>query len=231
MTTSRRHPQALTVALVAIGSVVVGAAGMFGALTFINGELPVPFAHTTPTPSITPRPLPGTAWAEATATALPVSVVAPGSKITLGKPAQVELALGKGRSALVSITPTAPRPASASDLAVLRKATPQLAGMTVYYLPLRVMKVAGDSLAGVDLSPVIFGVTTTNVPLQRLTIVDWRACSGGPLPTTIDDPGTEVTMCFAAASGEGANPAAGVEFSQPGGPYDAGMGTAVSWLP
>ena len=231
MTTSRRQPQALTLALVVTGSVLVGAAAMFGALTFINGDLPVPYAVATPTPSVTPRPLPGTAWAEATATALPVSVVAPGTTLTLGEPAQVELALGDGRSALVSITPTAPTPASAANLAVLRKATPQLAGMTVYYLPLAITKVAGDSLTGVELSTVIFAVTASHVQLQQLTIVDWRACSGGPLPATIDDPGTEVKLCFAAASADAANPAAGVEFSQPGGPYDAGLGTAVSWLP
>lgn len=230
MTTSQR-PRALVIALVAIGGVVVGAAAMFGALTLITGDLPVPFASATPTPSVTPQALPGTAWAEATATALPVSVVAPGTTLSLGDPAQIELALGKGRSALISVTPGAPTLASESDLAILRKVTPQLAGMSVYYLPLTVTKVAGDSLAGVQLSTVMYGVTATTVPLQQLTLVDWRACSGGPLPVTIDDPGTEVTLCFAAASADASHPAVGLEFSQPGGPYDAGTGTAVSWLP
>jgi len=231
MNHSPPRPRRTAVGFAVTGSIIVGAAAMFGALTLVNGDLPLPRAVPTPTTSITPRPLPRSAWAESTATAMPVSVIAPGSVLAIGDSGQVELALGGGLSALVSITPGAPVAAPESDLAVLRKVTPQLAGMSVYYLPLRVTKVAGDSLAGVELGTVIFGVTVSRVPLQRLTIVDWRACSGDPIPATIDDPGAEVTLCFAAATADATKPAVGVEFSQPGGPYEAGLGTAVSWLP
>jgi hypothetical protein len=204
---------------------------MFGSLTFVNGDFPLPPTTSSPTPSVSPRPLPGTAWAEATTTALPVSVTPPGTLLTLGEPGQVELALGKGLSALVSIEPGDPVAASDADLSVLRKVTPQLAGMSVYYLPVTVTKAAGYPLAGVLLDTVIFGVTADNVPLQRLTLIDWRACAGGPLPSTIDNPGVTVSLCFAAASADGAKPAVGFQFSQPDGPYNAGLGTAVSWLP
>jgi hypothetical protein len=103
--------------------------------------------------------------------------------------------------------------------------------MSVFYLPVTITKVAGYPLAGVLLDTVIFGVTADNVPLQRLTLVDWRACSTGPLPETIDEPGTTVSLCFAAAAADSAKPAVGVQFSQPDGPFSAGLGTGVSWFP
>jgi hypothetical protein len=142
----------------------------------------------------------------------------------------VELALGKGLSALVSLTMGPPVSASDADLAVLRKVTPQLAGMSVYYLPITVTKVAGDPLAGVLLDTLISAVTGKDVTLQRLTLIDWRACTGGPLPATIDDPGVTVSLCFAAASAESAEPAVGIQFSQPDGPYNAALGSAITWL-
>ena len=231
MNPARPRRRRVAVSFAVIGSMIFGAAAMFGALTLVNGELPVLRTAPTPTPSITPRPRPRTAWAESTAAAIPVSVTAPGSVLAIGDSGQVELALGGGLSALVRITPGAPVAAPESDLLVLRRVTPQLTGMSVFYLPATVTKVAGDSLAGIELGTVIFGLTASNVPLQRLTIVDWRACSGDPLPTIIDDTGTEVSVCFAAAAAVAADPAAGVQFSQPGGPYEAGLGTAVSWLP
>lgn len=226
-----RRTRATPIVLSLVGGLVAGAAIMFASLTVVNGDIPLPQTASTPTPTTTPRPLPRTAWAEATNTALPVSVTPPGTRLALGEPGQVEVALGKGLSALVSITANTPVAAKHEDLAVLRKVNRQLAGMSVYYLPVTVSKVAGDPLAGALLDTLISGVTADNVALQRLTLVDWRACSSGPLPSTIDEPGVAVSLCFAAASAGKENPAVGIEFSQPDGPYNAGLGTAISWLP
>jgi hypothetical protein len=231
MTSPSRPTRATTIVLSLAGGLVAGAVIMFGSLTLVNGDFPLPPTTSSPTPSVSPRPLSGTAWAEATATALPVSVTPPGSRLVLGEPGQVELALGNGLSALMSINPGAPVAASEADVAVLRRVTPQLAGMSVYYLPVTVTKVAGSPLAGVLLDTVIFAVTADNVPLQRLTLVDWRACSNSPLPETIDEPGTTASLCFAAAAADSAKPAVGIQFSQPDGPFSAGLGTAVSWFP
>jgi len=212
------------------GGLVAGAVITFVSLTFVNGDIPLPRTTASPTPSVSPRLLPNTAWAEATNTAVPVSVTPPGTRLNIGEAGQVELALGKGLSALVSIAPGAPVAAREADLVVLRKVTPQLAGMSVYYLPVTVTKVAGDPLAGVLLDPLISAVTGKDVTLQRLTLIDWRACAGGPLPATIDDPGVSVSLCFAAASAESAEPAVGIQFSQPDGPYNAALGSAITWL-
>ena len=211
------------------GGLGVGIALTFGGLTLINGEIPLPLP--TPTPTVTPQILPSEAWAQATAPALPVSVTPPATKLVLGEAGQVELALGKGLSALISLTAGTPTQASDADLKILRKVTPQLTGMNVFYLPITVTKVAGDPLSGVMLDPVIFGVTSDNIVVQQLTIVDWRACRAGPLPAAIDQPGSAVTLCFAAAAATDAPAAAGIEFSQSGGPYDAAKDTAISWLP
>jgi len=226
-----RRRRATPIVLSLVGGLVAGAVIMFASLTLVNGDVPLPGLSSTPTPSVTPVALPRTAWAEATNTAMPVSVTPPGTHLNLGESGQVEVALGKGLSALVNVTPGTPVAASDTDLAVLRKVTPQLAGMSVYYLPVTITKVAGDPLAGVLLDPLFAGVTAKNVPLQRLTLLDWRKCSSGPLPGTIDEPGTAVSLCFAAASADKGNPAVGIEFSQPDGPYNAGLGTAVIWLP
>ena len=213
------------------GGLGVGIALTFGGLILINGQIPLPLPTPTPTPTVTPQILPSEAWAQATATALPVSVTPPATKLVLGDAGQVELALGKGLSALISLTAGTPVPASDADLKVLRKVTPQLTGMSVFYLPITVTKVAGSPLSGVMLGPVIFGVTRDGVVVQQLTIVDWRACRGGPLSAAIDQSGTAVTLCFAAATAAEAPAVAGIVFSQAGGPYDVAKGTAISWLP
>lgn len=210
----------------AFAGLALGAVAMFGSLYAVNGRVPLPTP--TPTPTPTPRQVPSDAWATMP-TNIPVAVSTPGTSYAFGAPAQVEVALGTGKHSLVSIAAGTPVVAPEHDLEVLVKTTPQLAGMTVTYIPLTVTKVAGDGLAGVELGPLFWGVSDTGFTMQQLTIRDWRPCSVNPLDASIDTPGTSVTTCVAVAAAKSAPGIAKVRFSQSGGPYDAANGTAVVW--
>jgi len=101
--------------------------------------------------------------------------------------------------------------------------------MSVYYYRVNVSRLTDTKLAGVELAPLFDAITGDGLTLQRFTILDWRACAAGPLPQQIDEPSTEVALCFAAAVPDGGLVPAGVRFSQAGGPYDALSQTGVTW--
>lgn len=223
--TSRFHPWQWLVAF------LVGCFVTFAGVTVVNGRLPFPVPSPTPTPTVTPLPLPDDAWAKSTATALPVSVTPPGSTLSLGAAGQVEIALGENLLALASVSAEAPTLAPEADQKVLLEAVPQLTGMSVYYYRVRVTKVSGAPMAGAELAPLFDALTSDGKAVQRFTIVDWKKCESVPAPANIDQDGTEVSLCFAAAVPTDGLTPSGVRFSQSGGPYDASKGTAVSWMP
>lgn len=210
---------------------IAGGVAVFVLLTLANGKLPVPLPTPTSTPSATPSVITDDAWASVPNPALPVSVVAPGSTVTLAQPAQVEIALGSGKLALINVVVDAPTLAPDDDQAILRKAVPQLDGMEAFYFQVHVTKVAGDALAGADLGNVFDAVTDQRHIIQKLTLVDWRKCDRTALPAEIDTENVTATLCFAAAAPASGLTPAGVQFSQSGGPYDAAAGTAIVWLP
>lgn len=207
---------------------VVGVAILFGALTAINGRLPLPLPSPRPSPTPTPWPLPASAWTDVTPAPVSESTP-PGTVLAFGNPAQLEIATGGGARALVRITASAPVTASTRDLGILAKADPQLDGMSVYYLPVTIEKLAGATLAGLEPGSLFQGVTGSGLALQSLTITDWKPCSQAPLPAAIDQPGNKVSVCLAAAAARGAPAATTTRFTQAGGPYDASSGTAVIW--
>lgn len=210
----------------ALAGLAAGAGLMLGTLYAANGRMPLPTP--TPTPTPTPRQVPSEAWA-AMPTNIPLAVSTPGASVAFGSSTQVEVALGKGDHALMSVMVGTPVTASPHDLEVLVRATPQLTGMSVTYIPIKVEKVAGDSLAGVELAPLFSGVSATGFTMQHLTIKDWRPCSVGPLPAEVDTAGVTVTTCVAVAAGTSAPAVTAVHYSQSGGPYDEATGTAVVW--
>ena len=210
---------------------ILGGVTVFALLTLANGKLPVPVPMPTPSPSVTPFVIADDAWASVPNPALPVSVVAPGSTLPIAQPAQVEIALGAGKLALISVVADAPSVAPDEDQVILRKAVPQLDGMETFYFRVHVTKVAGDALAGVDLRNVFEALTDDRHVVQKLTLVDWRKCDSTVLPADIDTENVTATLCFAAAAPASGLIPVGVQFSQPGGPYDTSVGTAVYWLP
>jgi hypothetical protein len=218
---ARRFPTALVV--VALAGVAVGIAGTLLLPRLLPpASTPAPSIPTTSaTPTTTPVPLP-------TNTAL----TPPGTKLALGKPGTVQLATGPGHTAVVTLTPSSPVPASAAEMDALRTSVPQLAGMRVFFTQVQLTKVSGDPLAGVDLAPVLQSITRDGVAVTGLPIANWARCGALTLTPDVDSPGQFQQVCLASAASAAPDSLvpAGLRFTQPGGPYTPAT-SGVTWMP